>query len=120
MRFLDLAAAALVGVISISLMAYMDPLPYGMASRRYAEEAALRALLLKVAYAEGLPWLRSASAQQICSAVSAYSNATVTVSAVVAGSSCLIPPPTGSVSATLNLPFAPGGVTIEAWESAGQ
>ena len=120
MRFLDLAAAALVGVISVSLVAFMDPLPFSAASQRCAEEAALRGLLLRIVYAEGLPWFRSATPRQICYAVEAYTNSSVTVSAVVNGTSCRGPPPEGVASATLTLPFVPARVTIQAWASAGQ
>lgn len=120
MRFLDLASAALVGVISVSLVAYMDPVPFSGASRRYAEEAALTGLLLRAVASEGLPWIRTASSQEICSAFRGFSNATVTVSAAVAGTSCGGPPPAGAVSSTLTLPFASRKVTIVAWMGAGR
>jgi len=120
MRFLDIAAAALVGVVSISLMAYMDPLPFNSASGQYYQEAALRGLLLEIVGSEGLPALRGASQQRICSVAEAYSNESVIASAVVAGRSCGALPPAGTAIASLALPFTSDRVTIEAWPSAGQ
>jgi hypothetical protein len=119
MRFLDLASAALVGVISISLIASMDPLPFDLASKGYAEETALRGLLLRIVNDRGIPWLRSASAQQICVAVGMYSNSSVTVSATVAGSGCRALPPAGAPFSSLTLPFSSGRVTLESWTGTG-
>jgi hypothetical protein len=120
MRFLDLAAAGLVGVISVSLIASMDPLPFDAASRSYSEEAALRGLLLKIVDAVGVPWIRTASEPQVCSAVAMYSNASVTVSATVAGRRCRSPPPPGAPFSSLTLPFTADEVTLEAWTGAGR
>ncbi|HME19206.1 MAG TPA: hypothetical protein VKF15_05705 [Nitrososphaerales archaeon] len=120
MRVLDLAAAALVGVISVSLIASMDPVPFDAASRGYAEEIALRGLLLRIVEEQGIPWLRSASAQQVCAAVGLYSNSSVTVSAAIAGAACRPPPREGTPFSSLTLPFAPSKVTLESWTSAGR
>ena len=120
MRFLDIAAAALVGVVSISLISYMDPLPFNSASEEYSQEAALRAFLLKVVDREGLPVLRSATPEEVCSSIEAFSNETVAVSAVAAGRSCGALPPPKATIASLALPFVTGEVTVEAWPIAGQ
>ena len=115
MRFLDVAAAALVGVVSISLIAWMDPLQFDSASAQYDQESALRASLLKVVAREGLPALRSATPEEVCSFVEAYSNDSVVVSAVAAGRGCGPLPPPGATTASLTLPFETEKVTLEAW-----
>jgi hypothetical protein len=120
MRLMDLAAAAVIATVSISLIVSMSPVQFNTYSREYSEEGALRTLLLGIVVTEGIPWFAATPAKGICSGVAAFSNSSVTVSATVGGVSCGGLPPSGSVSASLVFPVGPAEVTLEAWEGAGQ
>jgi hypothetical protein len=119
MRTLDIVAAALIAIASLSAIAYMDPVPYRVASMTYAREAGLRQLLLKVAERQGVKWFRTGSEQQICLGVASFSNSSVAVTAVVDGRSCRAAPPPGFISANLTLPLEGRPVTLQAWSSEG-
>ena len=120
MKFLDLAGAALVCFISLSLVASMDPVPFDSAARTYREEAALRGVLLKVLDDGGVPRLRGQPWAQVCHDVSGYTNSSVTVSAVVSGRPCQAAPQAHAEASTLTLPFSSGAVTLVAWASEGR
>lgn len=118
MRVLDVAVAAIIGVSAIAFMLYWNPAGFTSATNQHLEEASLRGVLLTAVSSKGIPWLGIASPEQVCVGLSAFSNSSVTVSAVIDGIPCGPGPASGSVCANLTVPLESRVVVLRAWADA--
>lgn len=120
MRYLDIAVAAAIGVLSTSVVLAWSPTPFEASSRLAAQDADLRSLLVSFVSQRGLVWLQDSSFSALCAALSSSSNSTVTLSAESGGNECDLPPTGGYAYANVTLPMRNGEVDLEAWEGASQ
>ncbi len=115
MRVLDVAVAAMIGVSSLSLLAYSTPYPYQVSSAGSLEQAALRDRLLYVAGKLGIPYMEGSTFGQLCAALSAYSNSTVMISAAEGNLQCADRPAVGYSTAVIEVPIGSAPLELWAW-----
>jgi hypothetical protein len=114
-RFLDIAVAVLIGTSALSGLVVWNPRPGDSASNTLAVQSELRGYLLAFLRQHGMTWFLRSPPQEVCSALSADSNATVTMSATLGPFSCSGAPPPGAVAAVLSFSLEGSGVTLTAW-----
>jgi hypothetical protein len=119
LRFLDIAVAAVIGLVSTTAIVAWSPTPYASTSHSYQVEIGLRDLLVKIVEDEGVVGIQRSSFSEICSIAARYTNSSVTVSAEMGGNDCVAGPPSGSIGSTLEIPLYTGQVILEAWETEG-
>jgi hypothetical protein len=119
LRFLDIAVAAIIGLISTTAIVIWSPTPYASASHDYQVEIGLRDLLVEIVENTGVYGMQRSSFSEICSIVARYSNSSVTVSAEMGGNDCVAGPQTGSIGSMLTVPLFTGQVILQAWEREG-
>jgi hypothetical protein len=100
----DISAAALVAMVSISTIVFMDPSKYYSDTHNVAITGVLRETLVHVVESEGLTWFYTAPFNEECSALSGYSNSTVSVSASRGGAFCRDPPSHSIIEVRLVFP----------------
>jgi len=119
LRFLDISAALLIAVSSITALVVWNPSSLASNSSRYASEASLRDYLTRIVSSLGVVYLQNSSPEDLCSSLLLFSNSTVRVSALGPTFECSTLPAEGSPSAELELEFAKGSLTLLAWQPKG-
>ena len=118
MRFIDLAAAALIGISSVTALLALDPSASDSSAAASADQVALQKALLAYVDAHGLVWLQNSPFQTICSSLEDSPASNYTLSALDGASQCIQPPPGGTV---VYLPVGGRSRNLElvAWSDAG-
>ena len=120
MKLVDLSAAILVGLLSVTTVVAWSPVQYQSAARGFTQQAALRDTLISVINNLGLVWLQDSLPRDVCARLSSYSNSTLTVTATIGTFSCGHGPPRGAVHSSISLSLPTGRVTLEDWRDAGR
>ena len=115
-----MAVAGLIGVSSIASFMVWNPQAQSQAAEDLLDRARLRHVLADYVSAEGLPWLQRASPQEICSRLLTYSNATLSLSAVVDSVPCEVLPAAGQREVNMTLDLGSRMVVLLAWSSGEQ
>ena len=115
MRFIDVSAAAMIGLLSLGVLVASSPAGFWASASGSDARVALRSELVAMVQERGLAWFGRAPAAAVCAAVEGYSNSTAAFSAVVSGVACRLSPPGGQAVVTLALPFPSRSVVLEAW-----
>jgi hypothetical protein len=115
MRYLDLVAAALIGMSTIAGIVAWTPGRGDLASRNLMLESELRDGLFALLQQRGIFWLTTSSPYQICAYLHELSNSSVTYSASLGPYQCSPQPPVASINASLTLELVPYRVVLEIW-----
>ncbi len=116
MRTLDIAAGTCVAILSIAILATMNPaLPREQAAE-LAERANTRDTILRFVRSVGLVWITTSPLREICDRLASY-DSSVTLNARLGREGCL--PNSGTHYAYANVSFSIGDseLSLEAWEA---
>jgi hypothetical protein len=117
LRFLDVAASVMVGLVVLSYVSLWNPQTFADNTARFRVQTELRSKLLGLVMEKGLNWFSVSSAAQVCSFLRSVSNSTVAFSASVGGADC--GGKAGAVEAELPLHLSRREVVLNAWLEAG-
>ena len=118
MRFLDIAVAAVIGLLSTSLIGVSSPAGNDFTAYKEHKQAALRDRVEGLLNSGGLVWLQDARPEDICARLESLSNSSVAFSAVVSAVPCSLPPIRAVASANLSVILPSRTVVLEAWALA--
>lgn len=118
MRYLDIAVAVMVGVAAIACITTWTPAQADQVSRQLQTKSILRDGVVSFVDREGMALFASSSWPKICSALSAASNSTFTISGEVGTSGCGGLPPPGGISVQSTFTVGLRRVTLVAWSGA--
>ncbi len=113
-RTLDIAAGTCVAVLSIALLASMNPALPRQQSAELAERSNTRDAILGFVRSIGLVWITTSPLRAICDRLAEY-NSSVTLNARIGGEGCL--PNSGTHYAYSNISISIGDteLNLEAW-----
>ena len=119
MRFIDLAAAALIGISSVTALIALNPSASDSNAAASAKQISLQETLFAYVEAHGLVWLQNSPFQIICSSLEESSASNYTLSALEGTSQCTQLPPGGTATAHLPVGGRAGTLELIAWSDAG-
>jgi hypothetical protein len=119
-KVLDITVAALIGLSSVAAMAAWNPNQLLAEGNLYSEQASMTEYLATVTSRLGVPWLQTASPDDVCAALVPFSNSSIQVSAQGRNFLCSTLPPPSVPQASITLQLAKGNLTLQAWRPGKQ
>jgi len=119
MRFIDLAAAAMIGIASVAAMVALDPGAMNANSAESAQRIFIREALFGFVESHGLMWFQDTGFPALCKTLSESSGPNVTLSAMIGDSGCGAGPPSGSTTVSLRIPLQNSDLVLMGWQTEG-
>ena len=116
MRALDIGTALVISLLSLVAMGMTDPSQTrGQASQMQSQIQLQRAIIAMVDES-GIGLFAGGKLSEICAALKAYSNATVSFNAILYGDQCRFAE-SGATVSSLTVSFTGRRVVVEAWNT---
>jgi hypothetical protein len=113
-RTLDIAAGTCVAILSIALIASMNPALPKEESAELAQRSNTRNAILGFVRSVGLVWITTSSLRAICDRLAGY-DSSVVMNARIGGEGCLPNGGTHYAYSNLSFPIGNSELNLEAW-----